>query len=326
MAIKKKQLAKGILVNRLVVSRDGKYAAGHCSPGQGGAEVAVVELSTGKERRVSLGAPFTRVGAVDFLGPDLIVAALDDDDGANNWSVLVIEPDGQVAASRAVTKKELAGALAVGPEGQVALTVSSTLFLWSSGELVAGKAPRVIELDTGAYRADHLAWTEAGELLVLDSEKLIEFSPELRPRELALQGIETHGHLSCAGDAVAFLGSRTQGAGFADAICFVVDRKKGTVSSSLDSVFDTAHLEGKLLVGASGGLTWLKKKGWKKAERTPELQGGYVMRAGLDGEAKEVVPMKLARVDAFASAGDVVVIGSHRGLTWMSGVFEGDCG
>lgn len=325
MAIKKKQLGKGLHANCITLSRDGKYAAGHTAAGHGGSDLCIVELATGKERRITVEAPFTRIGAVDFLGPSLVVAALEDAEPHDDlpWSVLVIDPEGtSLVRAPAVTKGTVSGSLAVGPEGQVALVVSTALFLWNPGELDAGKAPRRLELEVDPYSSRHIAWTDAGELLVFASEKLVELSPALEARTLALPGIEPCQDLSCSANAVAFLGSRSEGPGFANAITFVVDRKTGAVTATLDSTFDAAHLGDGELLGASGGKTWLKKKGWKRATRTPELEQGYVMRMGLDGTPKEVVPMKLGRVDAFVSAGDVVLLGSDKGMTWYSGVFS----
>ena len=325
MAAKKKQLARGVLVNQLTLSRDGKFAAGHTSASQGGTELCVVEVASGIERRLSLESPFTRVAAVDFLGEDLLVAALHDVAGEhlrdNAWTLLRIDPAGVVTRSGPLVTHSVSGALAVGPEGQVALVVATTLFVWKPGELLAGKPPQRLELEVDEHFSQHAAWTATGELLVLAFDRLVELSRQLKARVVPLADIEAHGELSISGDAVSFCGSWSDAPGPADATRFIVDRKTGAVTAKLDSLFHGAHLAEGSLRGASGGKTWLKKKGWKQATRTPELQDGYVMRVGLDGAALDVVPMKLGRVDAFVSAGDVVLVGSDKGLTWLSGVF-----
>ena len=228
MAIKKKQLGKGLHANCITLSRDGKYAAGHTAAGQGGSDICIVELATGKERRITVEAPFTHIAAVDFLGPSLVVAALEEEPHDDlPWTVLIVDPEGtSLIRARAVTKGTVAGSLAVGPEGQVALVVSTTLLFWEPDALNAGKAPRRLELEVDPYSSTHVAWTDAGELLMFASEKLIEVSRELEARTIPLPGIEPSQDLSCSANAVAFLGCRTEGPGFANAITFVVDRKR----------------------------------------------------------------------------------------------------
>jgi hypothetical protein len=101
-----------------------------------------------------------------------------------------------------------------------------------------------------------------------------------------------------------------------------VDRKTGTTLSRHELAFDDAHLGPDGLVGASGSLAWLKKKGWRTAVRSVPLDKGYVMRWRLDGRLTDTVPLSLPRVDAFASAHGVALVGSPKGVTWLPGTLN----
>lgn len=322
MPIKKKQLAKGMHVNHLVLSRDGRHAVGHMLPGLQTTALCVVDLEKGTERRVTLEPPLSRVASANFLGSDLVVAALEDRKGKSEehtWSLLVIDPSGQVTASRVVTKGKISGALAVGPQGQIALLVSTTLFLWKPDELKKGKAPQKLEVPVLANAMSHLVWSDAGELIALGRDCVLVWSPALKLRRIPLPGIEPDGSLSCTGNTVAFHGSNDT----EFELMILVDLKTGRVTTCPNWLFNSAQLSNGMLLGASGGKTWLKKLGWRGAEREPVLQQGYVMRLGLDGAQKDVVAVKLGRVDACVGAGSVVLIGTHQGITWYSGVFAG---
>ena len=319
MPIKKKQLAKGMHVNRLVLSRDGRFAVGHQAPGLQTQEVCVVDVEKATERRVTLDAPIERIAAASFLGPDLVAAALEPLKGGEeySWRLLVIDPEGKVTASRAVTKSKISGALAVGAEGQVALLVSTTLFVWKPNELRQGKAPRKLEVPALPNTMGHLVWSDAGELVTLGRDCVVVLSSALKVRKIPLPGIEPLDALSCTAGTVAFHGSNDT----EFELIVLVDLKTGRVTTCPNWLFNQAQLSGGVLLGASGGKTWLKKLGWSGASREPVLQQGYVMRLGLDGKKKDVVAMKLGRVDACAGIGDVVLIGTHQGITWYSGVF-----